>query len=231
MSQNDRRKQARMGVSLAVRIQGHASDGSTWGEMSTTNDASQGGASFALQHAVQIGHVLHLSLPLPKRLRHYDLVESSYRVWALVRDVTVVPQGQRVGVMFLGKQPPRGFEQNPSGRYLMPQDAPSRDERRQHPRVDVALSLRLRRTDPMAGLAEERTLTENVGRGGVRVMTGMPVAKGEVLVVEGPNGDTPLKAEIRNLYIGQDGVPRLNLCFLDAELPSSLMQAAGVARS
>jgi hypothetical protein len=53
----------------------------------------------------------------------------------------------------------------------------------------------------------------------------MPVARGDVLEVEELGGTFRTRAEIRNVYIGKDNIPRLNLCFLDAETPHRLILA------
>jgi hypothetical protein len=111
-----------MGLSLPVRVQGFNPDGTSWEEISTTDDVSQGGVSFPLKRPLDLGQVLLLALPLPKRLRQYDLVDSSYRVYALVRGMIHRPENSRIGVMFFGKFPPRGFHENPGARYLLPTD-------------------------------------------------------------------------------------------------------------
>jgi hypothetical protein len=194
--------------------------------MSSTDDASFGGASFALDHHVEMGHVLSLNLPLPRRFRRYDVSEAGYHVYALVRDVMTVGHARRVGVMFLGRHPPKDWEQNPGGRYLLPTDpAPKPKERRKVSRIDNAyLNLKLQRIDPSGFLLqEERTVAENLGKGGARVMTSMSVAKGEVVRVEEMGGDFRTRAEIKNVYIGEDRIPRLNLAFLDAEAPDRLV--------
>jgi hypothetical protein len=67
--------------------------------------------------------VLLLSLPLPKQLRQYDLNDASYHVYALIRGLTHRADHARVGVMFFGKLPPRGFHEKPAARYLLPSDA------------------------------------------------------------------------------------------------------------
>jgi hypothetical protein len=161
------------------------------------------------------------------------VAEPSYRVFALVRSVGTGPLPVRVGVLFLGRTPPRGYEQNPGGRYLLPTDPPPASpprERRQHQRHEVFLNLTLRRQDPATGaVQEERTVTENLSRGGARVLTSLAVAKGEVLALEGLEGAVKTRVEIRNLYIGHDGVPRLNLQFLDGRGPEPLLAAAGIA--
>jgi hypothetical protein len=122
---SERRKTARLGLAIPIRVQGFRSDGSTWEEFSTTDDVSLGGICFPLTHEVELGHVLHLSLALPKRLRQYDLQDASYRVYTLVRSVRRRPDQPRVGVMFFGKFPPRDFHERPGARYLLPSDAPN----------------------------------------------------------------------------------------------------------
>ncbi len=217
-----------MALVLPVKVQGHLEGGAPWEEMSSTDDASFGGASFALDHVLEMGHVLSLSLPLPRRFRRYDLSEPGYRVFGLVRDVMTMGRTRRVGVMFLGRTPPKGWEKKPGGRYLLPSDPPPQPkERRRFSRLDNAYqNLKLQRIDASgATLQEERTVAENLGKGGARVMTSMSVAKGEILLVEEMGGDFKTRAEIRNVYIGEDRVPRLNLAFLDIEAPDRLWSA------
>jgi hypothetical protein len=120
---NERRKNLRLGLAMPVRVQGFLADGSTWEEFSTTDDVSEGGACFALGHDVDLGQVLRLSLGLPKRLRQFDLNDTTYSVYALVRGQRRRTDQVRVGVMFFGKYPPRGFEERPAARYLLPSDS------------------------------------------------------------------------------------------------------------
>jgi hypothetical protein len=119
----ERRKNARVGLAIPLRVQGFLADGTTWEEITTTVDVSQGGACFSLSHEAELGQVLLLSLPLPKRLRQYDLNDVSYRVYTLVRGVRKRADQPRVGVMFFGKYPPRGFQERPAARYLLPSDS------------------------------------------------------------------------------------------------------------
>ena len=223
----DRRKDPRRQFTLPVRVNGYDPDGTAWEEMTQSEDACFGGISFALKHPTFIGHALHLALPLPKTFRQYALSDASYRVYALVRDIYTMPTSVRVGVMFLGKNPPRGFEANPGGRYLLPTDPPpAPKERRGSGRISVFVNLKLLRN---GSLQSETTVTENMGRGGVRVMTSLPATKGEILLVEDAAGTFKLRAEVRNVFTGKDGIPRLNLRFVDGPTPESLLQAAGVS--
>jgi hypothetical protein len=226
----EQRKDPRRKLSMPVRVQGTDTDGSPWEEMTTCEDVSSGGCAFNLRHPVLNGQVLFLSLPLPKDYRRYSLADPSYHSYALVRGLTMAGVGMgRVGVMFLGKNPPKGYEENPGGRYFLATDPkPAAKERRHFRRLDVVLTLRLRRYDPIGGtLQEEQTVTENLSRGGLRVQTGMAVSKGEILFVEDLRGAYSARAQIQNLFIGKDGVPRLNLRFLNGGAPERLIQAAG----
>lgn len=226
----DRRKDPRRHFTLPVRVQGHDPNGTAWEEMTQSEDACFGGISFPLKHQAFIGQALNLSLPLPKAFRQYSLSDASYRVYGLVRDIYTMPASVRVGVMFLGKNPPRGYEANPGGRYLLPNDAPpAPKERRGSNRVDVFVNLKLMRSN--GTVQTEQTVTENLGRGGVRVMTSLPVNKGEIVLVEDSAGSFRLRAEVRNVFVGSDGVPRLNLRFIDGPAPESLIQSVGVSPS
>jgi len=229
----ERRQRPRLGLTLPVRVSGFDDQGRQWTEMSTVQDVSASGASFVLKHPAVRGNVLHLLVPLPKRFRSYDLGDASYHVYSLVRSARGVPDGTRVGVLFLGKHPPRGFEKEPAAIYLLPGDPdPSRppggtpEDRREHRRLDIFVNLVVKRLDGRTdGATEERTIAENIGRGGARVLTSLLVLAGDVVLVEEVDGDFSTRAEVRNVYVGPDHVPRLCLHFLDAEAPPRLVSA------
>jgi hypothetical protein len=119
----ERRKTLRQNLAIPVRVQGFLANGTTWEELTTTVDVSAGGACFSLGHEAELGQVLLLSLPLPKRLRQYDLNDVSYRVYSLVRGVRRRADLPRIGVMFFGKNPPREFHERPSARFIFPSDS------------------------------------------------------------------------------------------------------------
>jgi hypothetical protein len=123
MPTKERRKEIRQGLAIQVRVRGFLADGGTWEEITSTVDVSPGGACFPLNHEAELGQVLLLSLALPKRLRQHDLTDDVYRVYALVRGVRRRADQPRVGVMFFGKYPPRGFHERPAARYLLPTDS------------------------------------------------------------------------------------------------------------
>jgi hypothetical protein len=223
-SRAERRKDQRMALRIPVKVDAVSLEG-PWQEMTVSLDTSASGVAFTLVHPVQFGQVLLLSLPLPKRFRQYDLTDPSYHVYAVVRRTAPAGEQVSVGAMFLGKNPPRGYEQNPAGRYLLSQDpAPgTRTERRAGPRRELPYNLKLTRQTTGAEKQQEHTVSENLGKGGARVLTTLPVVKGEIVLVEEVGGPFRTRAEIRNIYIGQDKIPRLNLKFLDGEAPDRLI--------
>ena len=216
-------------MKIPVRVQGRESDGTNWEEMSSCEDASPGGVGLLLKRSVVLGQVLHLSLPLPQRFRQYDLTDSTYRIYTLVRNVRPAPGGGvRIGVVFLGKNPPGGAHALPGDLYLMPGD-PTPVERRKFQRHVARLSLKLEAEQAPGGVAvEERTIAENISQRGAQVRaTTLPVVKGAILQVEEIGGDFKTRAEVRNISIGADGHPRLNLLFLDSPTPERLLPAVG----
>jgi len=247
----ERRRENRLPVSLPVAVQGYAPNGSAWEETSSTFDASPGGLSFLSLHPLVKGQVLHLALPLPKSLRQYDQNAPSYYVYAIVRNVLVDDDGSRVGVMFFGKEPPRGFERTPGARFLLPSDIapetlpepapptpplrvngrrplPAADARdkRLHERFDIFVNFELEQVDEWGAiLAEERTVAENVSLGGTRCRTSIPFHKGDVLMLREVGGDFEARAQVVNTYVGSDRVRRVNLKFLDGRGPAHLVRS------
>ena len=98
-------------------------------------------------------------------------------------------------------------------------------ERRRVTRLDIFVNFVLRREGTLGTvLQEERTIAENVGRGGARVMTTMSsVGPGDVVYLEEVGGPYKTRAEVRGTYVGKDGVRRLNLHFLDSPAPDYLV--------
>jgi hypothetical protein len=231
VSPSERRREPRKSLSVTVRVRGHDPDGAAWEEMTATQDASYGGASFPLKHPHGVGQVLSLSLPLPRNFRRYDVTETSYKIFGLVRHTRAAASGERVaGVIFIGRIPPKGYDARPGDRYRLPDDPRTGPtpaaERRVSERLQLFVNLRLRRLAP-SGPLEEQTVTENVSRGGARVFTTLPVAEGETITVTDLAEKVAVDAIVRHAYAGNDRVTRLNLQFPDAAGFERLLQAAG----
>jgi hypothetical protein len=206
--------------------------------MSVTENADFAGAAFVLKHPVGVGLALHLAMPLPKSLRRHDLTQPGYNVYAVVRNTTFNTIGQRVGVMFLGRQAPRGYTENPGGRFLLPTDqvaAPvgaRRDHRAAPPRHELSVPLKVSRPEAASGLAHEQTISTEIGLSGTMVYTSMPVARGDKVLVEDLQGDLRTEAQVESVSIGADNIPRMDLRFLEdgaADGVRRILKRAGIA--
>jgi hypothetical protein len=118
----ERRRERRAPLHQVLVFQAYNADGTTIEDRAEMCDASTRGASFLIDQRLDTGRVLHLAAPLPRRFRTFDSDAPSYFVYAIVRHVEPVDERWRVGVMFFGKQPPKGFDAHPGALYLLPGD-------------------------------------------------------------------------------------------------------------
>jgi serine/threonine protein kinase len=102
---------------------------------------------------------------------------------------------------------------------------PTPSERRRVTRLDIFVNFKLRRLGTAGTvLQEERTIAENVGRGGARVMTSMAaLVPGDIVHLEEVGGPFKTRAEVRGSDLGKDHIRRLNLRFLDSPAPDYLV--------
>jgi serine/threonine protein kinase len=109
---------------------------------------------------------------------------------------------------------------------MIPPPPPTFVERRRSGRLDIFVNLTIRRVGSLGTtLQEERTIAENIGRGGARVLTTMSsLGMGDVLQVEEVGGEFKTRAEVRNAYVGKDNIRRLNLRFMDRPAPDRLVR-------
>jgi hypothetical protein len=220
--EKERRKTRRVPLKVPVRVQGRDPTGETWESMTSCEDVSAGGMALLLDRSVRVGQVLHLALPLPPRFRQYDLTEASYRVYGLVRGRR---PGNRVGILFLGKHPPRGAESLPTELFLLPGDPKPLSTDRH----GFEIVLRLEADQAPGGVAqEERSIAENVKErtADARTMS-LPVFKGVTVSVEEVGGEFKSRAEVSHVKIGKDGHPVLSLLFVDEPIPERLLPPAG----
>jgi serine/threonine protein kinase len=98
-------------------------------------------------------------------------------------------------------------------------------ERRRVTRLDISYNFTMRRLGTAGTvLFQERTVAENIGRGGARILTTMTsLAPGDIVFLENLDGPFKTRAEVRGSYIGKDRVRRLNVRFLDNFAPDYLV--------
>jgi hypothetical protein len=107
-----------------------------------------------------------------------------------------------------------------------PAPRPFGRDRRSETRLETPLTVVVKRLAPGgATLQEERTIADNLSRGGARVrrltISGFKV--GDVVGFEEVGGDFRTRATVRNAYVGPDRIPRLGLQFLDSKAPDRLV--------
>jgi hypothetical protein len=244
--EHDRRREARVDLEIPVRVQGYWADGTSWEELTAIDNASSLGVSLVLEHSVEVGQVLHLVMPFPTTIRQFDFVDPKYRIYGLVRHTEDENQDRRLGVQFLSKTPPRGYERKPWTRYALPEgasqegeeeaapppratEAPPEEEtpadpRRRHGRFDVFVGFTIQpeggdEDEPVSELA----VSENVGHGGARFRTSLDLGLGSIVTVRETESGFEARAEVRNTFVGPDGVRRINVMFLDGKSPVRLV--------
>jgi tetratricopeptide (TPR) repeat protein len=98
-------------------------------------------------------------------------------------------------------------------------------ERRQHSRLGISVDVILQRISAGgAVLQEERTVADNIGRKGARIMTAMAgLTVGDSLVLREVGGGFQARAAVRHVFKPDDRIQRLGLEFLDGSAPDRLV--------
>ena len=212
--------------------------------MSRLRDVTPFGARFTLKRPIEIGRLLHLTLPMPRPLRVFDHVEDQYRVWCIVRNLKLLDPAEEkgalieIGVAFIGKRAPRNFENDPSRRYEIAQSAgemlwsvkddasgpflverPDTFEQRET-RHTIPVEVLIEAFDEKGGISQqESTVSENISRHGASVFTSLQLSPGRFVKMSSEQFHIWLLAVVRNLHTGADGISRLHLEFIGKEWP------------
>jgi hypothetical protein len=241
VSEQEARRIQRYPLALPARVEVKIDDKFSWNEITRLEDISAFGAGFQLKRPVKRGRLLTISVPMPRQLRCYDYLEPQYRVWGLVRRCLPLTEGvvttYAVGVAFIGKNPPASFVRNPAiiyelveredtGLWRLREAEPEPDESelpaelRRHTRFSIPENLLLELLDEKGDVvASEVTVTENLSLGGAAVFTSFAVERGSFLRVRCERQDLSIIAMVRGKRIGQDGITRLHLEFIDHLFP------------
>ena len=213
------RHDERFGVPVNLRVNGGHEPGATWWEeITVTRDASAGGASFVVDHAVSVGDVLRLQIlpPLPEVFGPHDLKDPSPPVYAVVRSSVPDANRQRVGVKFFSDV-----------EGLMPARAPvpplGTAERRERERYVTTVHFLVQQVDAAgAVVAEALTVAENISEGGAQLLGPLPVKSGDRVVVWEAGGRFVNLAEVKHAFVDEGGLRRVNIVFLDGHGPTHL---------
>jgi hypothetical protein len=235
----NRRVRERLKLSLPARVEFREDAETVWTEMTRLNDLTPFGASFSLTRPIDVGRLLHLTLPMPRQLRCFDHIEDQYRVYALVRYLRgLFPEGANapsfmLGVAFVGKRPPASYDLDPKKRYevfepeaegglwkLLEQVPVTGLIEKKESRLNVPVEVTVELYDERWNItAREETVTENISRRGAAVYTSLQAERGRFVRLTSARYQTSAFAVVRAYRKGGDGIPRLHLEFMDQEWP------------
>jgi len=216
---SDRRRCSRLSINIPGRVTGFNKDGEKWNEMIRTLDVSRMGASLAMKGHPKVGQVLHLTLPLPAKLRSHGYTEPSYHTYVLVQRVEPTTADSRVvGVEFLGVRPPAEYFDSPWSVFKAAQWRGP--DRRRTPRFDRAEPVMIQYLNQaLELLGSGSAKTENISALGARICIAEAVPDFEFLRVSSTGAGFEGLAAVCNRYRGSDRRLRLCVRLLDRQRP------------
>src|SRR5262249_8264130 len=211
----NRRRVARSWLSIPTYVVGHDRTEGKWREVARTRDVSRFGASLEMRKNLPQGIVIHLSLPLPVKLRNHGFADAGYSTFAIVRRVGRPKDGVRtVGVEFLGERPPEGYLSKPWSIFRTgPWNGP---DRRRTPRDKTNERIRIEYLDESRRkIGDEIAVAENISAGGLRIRVNQaPSCFDHVRIARLNNGSQSL-ASLCHRFIGADQIERLCLTLIE----------------
>lgn len=243
-AEKQNRRIHRISLPLPVRVEFKIDKETTLSEITRLSDVSAFGAGFVTKKPIKRGRLVLLTTPMPRQLRNFDFSEPQYRVWAVVRRCISIGRSidepeYSIGAGFVGKTPPAAYYADPSMLFdikpqegaddgfwhigaadLLADDSSLPADIRKQTRFFIPESLRIERIDPMGNVVEsELTVTENISLGGAAVFTTLKASRGTFLRVSSDRFNVTILSVVRGSRVGQDGITRLHLEFIDRLFP------------
>lgn len=242
ISDQDSRRIPRFSLALPVRVESRVNQDSVWNEITRLTDVSAFGAGFNLHRPVKRGRLLHLTIPMPRKMRCYDFTEPQYRIWGLVRSCIPIEEpktgdNHSIGVAFIGKNPPQSYYDDPAKLFeishqkdgqlwnvvdaaAQPDEALLPKELRRHTRFPIPANVIIEKIDAEGNvLASESTVTENLSLSGTSVFTSLDADAGEFVRLKSEQYNVSIISVVRGRRLGQDNIPRLHIEFVDRFFP------------
>lgn len=234
---NWKRIRDRLALQLPVRVRVRETADFEWIEMTRLMNVTPFGAGFTLKRPTEKGRLLHMTIPMPRQLRVFDHVEDQYRIWAIVRHLKteVSDKGTAfvVGVAFIGKRPPKSYEQEPWRRYdvatnqfdALPGanalvESVSSETQHGETRHQIAVDMRVELLDENGVAVEtEQTVSENIGTRDATLFTTLNLEQGRFIRLTSEQYRITAHAAIRSRRIAPDGIARIHVEFIDKEWP------------
>ena len=241
-TENENRRIQRMSLSFPIRVESHVNETTVWNEVTRLNDVSAFGAGFNLSRPVKRGRLIQMTIPMPRKLRSFDFSEPQYKVWGLVRSCItkkngVSPDTYAVGTAFIGKYPPKNYLTDPAMLFDIshrddgsmwqvihaqsnPDESNLPKELRRHSRYSIPANIIVEIVDGEGNvLASEPTVTENLSLSGAALFTTLAAEVGSFVRVKSEQYNVSIISVVRGRRVGQDGIPRLHIEFVDRFFP------------
>jgi DnaJ domain/PilZ domain len=215
----NRRRCERFKLTVPALLAGYDLENKRWQEVAKTVDVGRMGVAVRMQRPVRHGAVVHITLPLPTKLRNHGFAEPGYNMYAIVRRVEPLHDGFRlVGLEFLGNHPPAGYLHKPWATFRTQKwTGPNR---RREGRVDHIEPVVIEYLDEnKQPVRHDSAVTENISPGGARVCTRSTPPEFEFLRIAKMDRSFESLALVRNQYTGKDGFERLCLQLPDQKWP------------
>src|SRR6185503_7125107 len=206
-------------------------------------DVTPFGARFRLMRPVDIGRLLQLTLAMPRQLRVFDHIEDQYRVWSIVRNARLLEQKTpkdgllEVGVAFIGKRPPKSYDEDASRRYAISQtklesqlwaaqeDSVEQlteitvDDKRSESRQLIPIDVLIEVYDADKIVTIEQSVTENISRKGAAIFTSLDLQPGTFVRMSNQRYNASVLGVVRRRRAAADGITRLHLEFIGRDWP------------
>jgi curved DNA-binding protein CbpA len=215
----ERRRCERFKLTVPVLIAGYEGTGGKWQEVTKTIDVSRIGVALRMRRRVKHGLVVHITLPLPTKLRSHGFSEQGYNMYAIVRRAQPLTDGMRVvGLEFIGASPPADYLHKPWATFRTQKWNGA--DRRREPREAHTEAVAVEYLDElMQRITREAGVTENFSPSGARVCVRAAPPEFEFVRVTSPNRSFNSLAVVRNQWTGTDGFDRLCLQFVEQKWP------------
>lgn len=218
------RRCERFKLNIPALVTGHDHGGTKWKEVTKTIDVSRVGAAVRMSRRVKYGLIVHVTLPLPTRLRSHGFTEPSYSTYAIVRRIQPPNAGIRVvGLEFIGAAPPSDYLKKPWGTFKTQKWEGV--DRRNEPRHKIVERFEIEYLDQdQHSLGVTVGITESLSASGCRLRITSAPSEFDYLRIKCVKRKFETLALPRNHYVGKDGVERLCVEFVENKCPALPLQ-------